>query len=932
MKNFLLIIITVLLLPLVVYGQEQEQEQEQLGQEQKQEQEQLGQEQEQELTILSDYQGRAKNELKKRGLKEAELRTRLLQKGIDLENIQPHQLGIIEKEIKTILEILTIEKRNLELSLENQDSLTIIGLDSLAQSKLDSFINAANGGLLKSYIYGHQIFRNGNIQPLNDSSFVKIPDSYILGAGDEITVSIFGASQFDAKFKIDQKGYIQPANMPKIFLKGLDWLTAKKLIQSRFNQFYRFRSDQFALSLVQPRKITVNIFGEVEKTGAYNLSAANTAFNALFAANGPTELGSVRHIKIINGSAQRELDIYELMNNPIKQFQFYLEDNAIIQVPVAQRIISITGAIQRPLKYELKETEGLQDLIKYAGGLTATAFQDIAQIRRYENGQPTLIDINLQQILADNQPYKLANGDSIIIKSVAKTIDNIVSISGAVELAGDYALSSTPRVSDLLNKGRLKKDAELTIAFLSRENSDGTSQLIQLDLNTILNQPGSNLDLLLAAKDKLLVNQASRYANATTISVKGAVRDNIEYPFDPDESITTQKAILLAGGLMPEATDFGYLIRINQRNSKDKSYVRVNIKAALENPTSAANIKLQPLDELVILTNANFTSVSTITTKGAVKFPSKYQFNPSLTLKDVLSLSGGLKQEAANNRIEIFRLVTDNNQPTQTIVITLSIDEQFNIIEGPNDFKLMPFDEIVVRSVPNFEKQIFVEITGEVLFPGAYALVKKNETLSDLIRRAGGLSSEAFSEGANVTRDDELVVTNLNQAINQQNSDANFVLKAGDIIDIPKKDDLVTILLKHTGAFEFYPNKFEENSKMGVPFTPNKSAKWYLDQYAAGFGANAVKANVTVQYANGAIKRSKKNGLFKSYPKLEKGATIAVGAKQAILEDENDRANKNRQSNYPKLKKGVIISLDKDNIIPKKQQLKEEKKSENLKN
>ena len=763
-----------------------------------------------------------------------------------------------------------------------------------------------------SRIYGHQIFKSDSSRIFDASSIAKIPESYILGVGDEITLSIFGASQYDAKFKVGTEGYIQPTDLPRIFLKGLTWEKAKKLIESRFQRYYKFDPEQLALTISQPRIITVNILGEVERPGSYDLVATNTAFNALIAAGGPSETGSFRNIRIIRDQEQTELDIYEVMDKPGAQFQFYLEDNIIIQVPVAQKIVEVVGAVKRPLIYELKVDEGLSELIDYAGGLKSEAYKEVVQIERFTDNKQILIDVNLTQLLDAKEDYDLISGDLIRIKSLTKEIGGFVTVQGAVELKGKYALESTLRVSDLLRKGILKKEAKLDAAFLMRQNEDATTKLIQLNLEEILNGIGTPVDLRLKSKDRLVVYKQSRYADEYTVNVKGAVREAlVDFPFDPDSTITIQKAILLAGGLKPDAADFGYLIRTKPDNQNEKEYIPVNIRAAIRNPNGALNLKLQAADELRISSQSAFTDVHEVAIKGAVRSPEVFQYDKSLKLKDLITLADGFKPEASK-KIEVFRLVIQNDQPTKVVAAALEVDKDFNIISGDKDFALQPNDEVVAKTVPDYNDQAIVMIEGEVVFPGEYSLIKKNETLADIIQRAGGVTTEAFLNGLTVLRDSQVVVvTKLDQALKNKSSNYNIILKDGDVIKLPQKEDLVSIYLANTGIIDLKGDTTLKDIKISVAYEQGKSAKWYIDEFTAGFGVTADKDKVMVAYANGGVKGTKKWLGLNRYPKPEKGATISIGALPVLTEEDKEliRAKANYKD-YSKLKKGVIISLD----------------------
>ena len=794
----------------------------------------------------------------------------------------------------------------IDITIQFGDSIDVVAIDSILVA-LDSMADARK----KSKIYGHDIFRTDSVQALQPNSIVKVPDSYVLGVGDELAISIFGVSQFDAKYKIDANGFISPDQMPKVFLRGLTWLQTKKQLIRRFSSYYRFRPEQMAVVISRPRTITVNIFGEVEQPGSYNLVATNTAFNALIAAGGPTEKGSVRKILITNGSEQKELDVYELMSNPLVQFQYYLEDNVVIQVPSAKNIVSIEGAVQRPFLYEILEGEGLQELLGYAGGLQANAVKEVVQIKRYQGDMKVIRDVNLNQLIQEGETFLLKNGDEILIRSIISDLSNAVAVEGAVENPGEYAIETTLRVSDLIDKGMLKRDARTDIAFLVRQNPDSTFKLIQIDLTAVNQQEGSSKDLLLEPKDRLVIPSQKVYADPANLKVSGAVRKEIEYPFDPDNSITLEQAILLAGGLAPEAEEFGYIIRGNVNNKNEKEYIRINVFDALVSPLGSSNIVVEPWDEVVVLSKAAYSDSTTVSIRGAVRIDSSFQYDPSLTIRDVIALSGGLSKEASGI-LDVYRRTITKGLASATIVKSVEVDENYNL-KGENiGFKLESFDQIVARSVARFELQSIVTIQGQVEHAGAYALLLPNERLLDVIKRAGGLSEDAFAEGVYVLRHGSekdsvatKTITSFDQVIKNPSIASNLIIMAGDVIVVPKKEDVVYINLKNTRALELFPERYILDEKIAVSYTMGKTAKWYIDSYAGGFGEKARKDIVTVEFANGAMQKTKGFAPFRKYPKPKEGATISIGSEV----DKNEEI-KVDQSQYPKNNKGVIAHIN----------------------
>ena len=245
--------------------------------------------------------------------------------------------------------------------------------------------------------------------------------------------------------------------------------------------------------------------------------------------------------------------------------------------------------------------------------------------------------------------------------------------------------------------------------------------------------------------------------------------------------------------------------------------------------------------------------------------------------------------QAATNRIDIFRVQIFENEPTKTIVATLEIDGNNFQVEGSN-FQLQPFDQIAVRSVANFELQKLVTLRGEVNFPGVYALLDDNEKLASVIKRAGGLTKEAFAEGAMLNRNIEetgYIVFQLEEALSNNASNSNIIMKRGDVLEIPKQKDLVGVDLANTLASELYDTTIVRQKMINVPYTQGKNAKHYIDEYAAGIGEKGRRRYVTVRHPSGEIQKTKRFLFFKKYPKVEKGTVVSVGRKKEKPERDN---------------------------------------------
>ena len=302
----------------------------------------------------------------------------------------------------------------------------------------------------------------------------------------------------------------------------------------------------------------------------------------------------------------------------------------------------------------------------------------------------------------------------------------------------------------------------------------------------------------------------------------------------------------------------------------------------MSDANSGDNIELKANDKLIIYSKLDFLEKSVVSISGAVRSPGEFIYDASLTLTDLLTLAGGLKMQAATNRIDVFRVQIFENEPTKTVVATLEVDGNNYQVKG-SDFQLQPFDQVAVRSVANFELQKLVTLRGEVKFPGVYALLDDNEKLTSVIKRAGGLTGEAFVEGAMLTRNIEetgYVVFQLEEALQNNASNSNIIMKRGDVLEIPKQKDLVGINLANTLAAELYDTSVVRQKMINVPYTKGKSAKYYIDEYVAGIGKKGRRKYVTVRHPSGEIQRTKIFLFFKKYPKVEKGSVVNIGRKK----------------------------------------------------
>lgn len=835
--------------------------------------------------IPTESQARA--ELQKRGISESELRTALLAKGIDLDKIDPTNAAELQRIQRIIEETVTeLEKQK----NSGQGSKTEVG-DVSREGTIQNPSQPVNSTPATPVsptvetrlaeeeapdpvypIYGQSLFSGGNMKVYNKVEDGKATGSYVLGPGDVVSVSIWGASVLNSSQTIGKEGFIQPQGMPRLYLSGLTVTEAEKLTKSAYAQRSVFNSQDFSFTVVSPRNINVNIYGEVKVNGTFYLSALNSAFNALVATGGLTELASVRKITLQrSGQKARRLDVYEFLNNPIIANDFGLQENDFIHVPAAEKLVTITGAVLRNGTYELLPEEKLGDLIKFAGGTKANALLTSIQLKRIENNAEKILDINYQDFLANKGDLSLLNGDQIQIKTIEVPVENKVVVEGAVYYPDQYAISGGTRLTEILNRAQLRENAITDVVYLRRQNPDKVTVRYELiNASNAIQAPGSAQDIVLQNNDVIIIRSAGDFVVSGQASITGAVKIEGSFQVNAADMLTLKDAVFISGGLSENAAPFGFITRTNPENKTDISYVYLDLTNE-----EAQSTKIQAGDIIRIYSKEEFSDESKVQISGAVRNPSSFAYHEQLKLKDLILLAGGLRIDAAPNRVDVFRLRFRDGQAAKTIATTVDL-KSMDVLQSDLDFKLEPYDIVVVRQVPEFSLQKSVTIAGEVKYPGIYASLQKESRISNLIQQAGGLNATAYAEGATLFRNGVgYIVLELSEALKNPGSASDFLLETGDLISIPEKNSLVTI----QGAVELdeaVADFVVDQGKIHVSYQGAKNAKYYIYEFAGGFKDSALRKKVTVQYQNGKVQKTRNFGLFKVYPKVKPGSVVSV--------------------------------------------------------
>lgn len=701
-------------------------------------------------------------------------------------------------------------------------------------------------------IFGYKLFHNKKVN-FNPSLNIPTPPNYTLGAGDQLLIDVYGASQQSYDLTINPDGKILIPNVGSVQVGGSSVAAASSRIKSALTQIYSGLSvgNTFVeIRLGNIKTVNVSLVGELNRPGTYALPSFASPINALFAAGGPNENGSFRHVQVYRDSRLlKEIDIYEFISKGELSSTLTLRDNDVIIVPPVRNRVEIIGPVRREGLFEVKPGETLVDLFQFAGGFGSDAYKERVTISRKTGRELKVEDVDQGNYSA----FVPQDGDVLRVGMIQNRFENRVQVSGAVQRPGTFALAEGMGLKDLIQRAEgLREDAFLNRATLYRTKADFSMEIVGVDVQAIVN--GQIPDIQLRKEDLLLV---------------------------------------------PSVYDL-----------KEEYYLKIS---------------------------------------GEVNRPGTFPYGERITVADLVLKAGGFKESATSSRIEIARRIKDDTSGKLAEIIIVDIDKELRLLGDNANLELNPFDHVMVRRSPGFQRAQLVNVEGEAMYPGEFAIAHANERISDLLKRAGGLTPYAYPKGATLIRrneffenktDDEIKLENLEQIRELINKDSidwtaservlmgsidkkllekvvleernklvsdirkeslmtlaesdetikdlkikdveligldlpgilanpygplDLILKEGDVLSIPK--ELQTVRMRGEVLFPTTA-RYDLTNRFGS----------YISK-SGGFTDNARKSRSYVVYANGDVKRTNKFLLFNVYPKIEPGSEIIIPSK-----------------------------------------------------
>lgn len=669
---------------------------------------------------------------------------------------------------------------------------------------------------LKETVFGREIFSNKNLSFEPDLN-IPTPKNYILSAGDELLINVWGDSELNLKLKVSSEGVILVPSLGPVSVGGLTVEAAENRIRQELGRIMSTLSGNtdgantfVSVSLSQIRSIKVNIVGEVIAPGTYTLPSFATLFNALYAAGGINEIGSLRGIKVYRKSKEvAQLDVYDYLLNGKYEANIRLEENDMIIIPPYDQLAVVRGKVKRNRIFEMKKGETLQQLLNMTGGFTGDAYTKDVRIKRKAGSRYQIATVTEDKY----STFIMMDADSLMVDSVIPFYENRLTITGAVWRPGEYELSPTVNtVKGLVKQAAgLKGDEFAGRAQITRLNEDFTTTVIAVDIRGILS--GVSPDVELKPEDQLYIPSLFDLREPYTIKVSGAVNfTDTVLPYR--KNLTVEDAIMMAGGLKESAATVN--IEVARRIKDTKAEQNSNQTAEVFNftlndnlgllpangKTSGTVFTLEPFDEVYVRYSPGYKEQQVIRIDGEITFAGDYVLAvKNSRLSDIVAKAGGITPDAYVKGASLKRKLTEDEMRRLETLLELSSNKQSR--------------DSVALSLENIK--------------------------------------------------DYSVGIDLKKALANPGTAHDVVLRDGDKLYIPQLQSTVKI----NGAVT-YPNS--------VTYTKGMSVGDCLSQ-AGGYNDIARKYPIVI-YMNGKVATTKKSFIFfKRYPKIEPGCEIVVPTK-----------------------------------------------------
>jgi protein involved in polysaccharide export with SLBB domain len=776
--------------------------------------------------------------------------------------------------------------------------------------------------------FGIEVFHRGIRDSEQLPMDLPVGPDYVVGPGDGLAVDLWGSVSQRLYRIVDREGRLALPEVGPILVSGHTLAETQQTVQQILRT--QFRDISADISLSRLRTIRVYVVGDVEQPGAYDISSLSTPLNALFAAEGPTERGSLRAVKHFRGrQLVQEVDVYDLLLRGVRSDFKRLETGDTLLVSPIGPEVTVEGAVRRPASYELRGEKTLAEVLELAGGILPTATLRKIEVQRVEAHQKrTMLSLSIdenasrEKISERLESFVVRDQDEVRVFPIAPYNQEAVYLQGHVLRPGRYSYHSGMKLTELVaSYADLLPEPATRYAEIIRLNPpDFRPSVESFDLGVALASPAATP--VLQPLDTVRVFSRYDFENPSTVWVGGEVRSPGLYR--ATGQIHLRDAVHMAGGTTRDAL-FEYAQVFRYLPDSKLKILSVNLREALAgNPTE--DILMQPRDRILVHRNLAKADPPSVYIKGEVDKPGRYPLTTNLRTGDLIRLAGGLKRSAFAESADLTRYLTPDGKQQSgehvelNIAATLSGDPE-------HDLPLRDGDVLTIRQLPGWKDLgASATVLGEMRLPGTYG-IRPGERLSSVLRRAGGFLPTAYPRGAVLERVDvrqvqeqsrqELIrrieqeATNVRVSLSESAKEQAELQQAAllqrqrvleSLRQAPVSGRLVINLRANVADFEKSADDIEmrDGDRLFIPKRPNfvlvtgqvynsnaitwvprKNAGWYLQQ-AGGPTTLAEKKAIFIVRANGSVVTGKGEGWWGGgvlSARIEPGDTIVVPEK-----------------------------------------------------
>lgn len=597
---------------------------------------------------------------------------------------------------------------------------------------------ATKSGSLKRF--GLDLFA-GSPSTFAPISNVPVPSNYTVGAGDEIVIQLFGKENQTYRLRVNRAGVINFPELGPVQVAGMKFSEVRQSLTTRVEeQMIGMRAD---ISMGELRSMQIFVMGDAYKPGAYTVSALTTISQAIYFSGGLSDSGALRDVQLKrDGKVIAKLDLYDLLLKGDASDDLRLMPGDVVYIAPVGPTVAIKGQVNRPAIYELKPGENYQNAVAMAGGFTANADDTQVEVKRYQpNGSREVLTLDLTSNQAKRTVLK--NGDAITIAKKNDELTRYIELQGDVAQPGYREWKPGLKVADLFSSldSAFNRTADVNYALLVREiNPQRDIEVLQFNLANALLKPDSRDNLMLESRDRIVVFNRLSNRNLALLDEDQATAKSLDEA--KQDARNDQSQSQQASSQSVSQKNVQQLLGDTHVSAQELQQLKSNTRRALLAPIL---LKLQEQSRLGL-------APQVAEVFGEVKYPGRYPITENMSVSGLIEAAGGLTYDAFTINAELARRAIDANDERTTTQIQ-RIDLRKALEKRANsDVLIQGRDRLNVLEKPAANLQQTVVLQGEVRFPGTYT-VRRGETMSQLLQRAGGLTEFANPKGAIFTRE-----------------------------------------------------------------------------------------------------------------------------------------------------------------------------------